>query len=125
MPKILIADDQSAMRQLVRMTLETGRFEILEAGDGPAALDVARREVPDLVFLDWTMPGMAGVDVCRELRGDARTASIPVVMLTARTQEFDRAAAREAGASDYMTKPFSPFALLEKVREVLGRNALM
>ena len=125
MAKILIADDQTPMRQLVRMTLETGRFDILEAGDGSAALELARREVPDLVFLDWTMPGMPGVEVCRELREDPRTAAIPVVMLTARTLEFDRAAAREAGVSDYMTKPFSPVALLEKVPEELGRDALM
>src|SRR5215210_3559139 len=103
MAKVLIADDQPNMRQLVRMTLESGHFEILEARDGDAALQVARAERPDLLFLDWTMPGMAGVDVCRALRDDPDTADIRIVMLTARSQDSDRAHAEEAGADDYIT----------------------
>jgi len=125
MAKVLIADDQPNMRQLVRLTLETGQFEILEAPDGDAALEVARAERPDLLFLDWTMPGMAGVDVCRALRDDPDTADIRIVMLTARSQDSDRAHAEEAGADDYITKPFSPIELLEKVRDVLGPDALL
>ena len=125
MAKVLIADDQPNMRQLVRLTLETGQFEILEAPDGDAALEVARREQPDLVFLDWTMPGMAGVEVCRALREDPATAGIRIVMLTARSQDSDRAHAQEMGADDYITKPFSPIELLEKVHDVLGPEALL
>ena len=125
MAKVLIADDQANMRQLVRLTLETGRFEIYEAPDGEAALEVARRELPDLVFLDWTMPGMPGVDVCRALRDDPRFDGMRIVMLTARSQEGDRETAREMGADDYITKPFSPIQLLEKVRDVLGPEALL
>jgi len=125
MAKVLIADDQPAMRQLVRLTLESGHFEILEAKDGEAALAVARAEQPDLLFLDWTMPGMAGVEVCRALREDPATAGIRIVMLTARSQDSDRAHAQEMGADDYITKPFSPIELLEKVRDVLGPEALL
>ena len=125
MAKVLIADDQANMRQLVRLTLETGHFEIFEAPDGDAALEVARRERPDLVFLDWTMPGLAGVDVCRALRDDPRHDAMRIVMLTARSQQGDREAAREMGADDYITKPFSPIQLLEKVRDVLGPEALL
>jgi DNA-binding response OmpR family regulator len=125
MAKVLIADDQPNMRQLVRLTLETGQFEILEAPDGDAALEVARTEVPDLLFLDWTMPGMAGVDVCRALREDPATAGIRIVMLTARSQDSDRRHAEAMGADDYITKPFSPIELLEKVRDVLGPEALL
>jgi DNA-binding response OmpR family regulator len=123
--KVLIADDQPNMRQLVRLTLETGQFEILEAPDGDAALALARAEHPDLLFLDWTMPGMAGVEVCRALRDDPATAGIRIVMLTARSQDSDREHAEAMGADDYITKPFSPIQLLEKVRDVLGPEALL
>jgi DNA-binding response OmpR family regulator len=125
MAKVLIADDQRNMRELVRLTLESGHFEILEAPDGDTALELARAERPDLLFLDWTMPGMAGIEVCRALRDDPATAGIRIVMLTARTQDSDRAHAEAMGADDYITKPFSPIQLLEKVRDVLGPEALL
>jgi DNA-binding response OmpR family regulator len=125
MAKVLIADDQANMRRLVRLTLETGRFEIFEAPDGDAALEVARREHPDLVFLDWTMPGLPGVEVCRALRQDPANAGMRIVMLTARSQGDDRELARAMGADDYITKPFSPIQLLEKVHDVLGPEALL
>ena len=125
MAKVLIADDQPNMRQLVRLTLETGHFQIFEAPDGDAALELARRELPDLVFLDWTMPGLPGVEVCRALRDDPRHDGMRIVMLTARSQQDDRDTAREMGADDYITKPFSPIELLRKVHEVLGPEALL
>ena len=125
MAKVLIADDQANMRQLVRLTLETGRFQIFEAHDGDSALEVARREQPDLLFLDWTMPGLPGVEVCRALRDDPAHDGMRIVMLTARTQHGDREWASEMGADDYITKPFSPIQLLEKVRDVLGPEALL
>jgi DNA-binding response OmpR family regulator len=125
MAKVLIADDHPNLRQLVRLTLDSGRFDILEAPDGDAALSLARTERPDLLFLDWTMPGLAGVEVCRALRDDPATAGIRVVMLTARSQDADRRHAAAMGADDYITKPFSPIELLEKVRDVLGPDALL
>ena len=125
MTKVLIADDEPSMRALVRLTLKSHRFEILEAEDGEHALELARRELPDLLFLDWTMPGISGLDVCRQLREEPATAELRVVMLTARTQDFDRLAATAVGVDDYITKPFSPLRLLEKVRETLGPEALL
>ena len=125
MAKVLIADDHANMRQLVRLTLETGRFEIFEAPDGDAALAVATRERPDLVFLAGTMPGTPGVEVCRALRDDPGNDGMRIVMLTARTQPDERETAHSMGADDYITKPFSPIQLLEKVRDVLGPEALL
>jgi two-component system, OmpR family, alkaline phosphatase synthesis response regulator PhoP len=125
MAKVLIADDQPNMRQLVRLTLDSGHFEILEAADGNAAIEIAKLERPDLVFLDWTMPGPSGVEVCRALREDPALDGMRIVMLTARSQPDDRAHAESVGADDYITKPFSPIQLLEKVRDVLGPEALL
>jgi two-component system phosphate regulon response regulator PhoB len=124
MPKVLMADDEEAMRTLVRITLGTGQFELIEATDGAMALALARRHHPDLFLLDWAMPVMSGLEVCQKLRADATTRDIRIVMLTARAQAFDRSAAIEAGVDDYITKPFSPLQLLEKVREALGPGVL-
>jgi two-component system phosphate regulon response regulator PhoB len=125
MAKILIAEDEPALRELIRLTLETGRFEIVEAEDGVTAAATVRRERPDLVFLDWRMPGMSGLEVCRALRADPDTAGTKVVMVTARSQGVDRDAAMAAGVDDFIAKPFSPVSLLDKVVEVLGPDALL
>jgi two-component system phosphate regulon response regulator PhoB len=125
MAKILIAEDDPTVRALIRMTLDSGQTEILEVEDGTEALLVARRELPELIFLDWSMPGSSGIEVCRALRDEPATADIKVVMLTARTDTDDREAGFAAGADDYITKPFSPLHLLDKVIEVLGPDALI
>ena len=125
MPKVLIADDHEGMRALMRMTLEGDQFDVLEAADGVAAAELAKGELPDLIFLDWTMPGLSGIDVCRELRADPSTAGVKIVMVTARVQDGERDAAFEAGVDDYITKPFSPIELLDKVVEVLGPQSLL
>jgi CheY-like chemotaxis protein len=120
--KLLIADDEDGVRTLVRMTLELDSFEILEATNGPRALELAREHRPDLIFLDVQMPGLSGIDVCRQLKESPQTTDIPVVMLTAKAQESDRQDGLGAGADDYFTKPFSPVALLSKVTEILGKR---
>jgi CheY-like chemotaxis protein len=125
MAKILIAEDEATVRSLIRMTLDAGQTEILEVQDGEEALRVARAELPELIFLDWSMPGTSGIEVCRALRADPRTAAIKVVMLTARSDSHDREEGFAAGADEYVTKPFSPLHLLDKVIEVLGPNALI
>jgi DNA-binding response OmpR family regulator len=125
MPTVVIAEDEASLRWLVRMTLDTGGFEIVEVEDGYAALDAVRRTRPALIFLDWTMPGLSGVEVCRALRSDPSARDTKIVMLTARSGDQDRLAAFEAGAEDYITKPFSPLQLLEKVRAVLGPEAVL
>lgn len=125
MNTILIADDEDALRTLVRVTLDTGRFTILEASDGIEALELARLHKPDLIFLDWAMPGFSGLEVCRKLRADAATRDLTVVMLTARAQDFDRDAALQVGVDAYVTKPFSPLRLLDAVRDKLGPSSLV
>lgn len=122
--KILIADDEAALRLLVRVTLESSRFEILEADNGEWALQQATTHLPDLTFLDWAMPGMSGIDVCRRLRANPATSGLTIVMLTARSQAFDRAAAIQAGVDSFVTKPFSPLHLLDIVRDKLGVASL-
>lgn len=118
--KLLIADDEPGVRRLVRMTLESESYEILEASDGAEALALVREHKPALVFLDVMMPEMSGVEVCAQLKSDPETSQITIIMLTAKAQEADREAGTGAGADDYFTKPFSPLALLTKVDEVLN-----
>jgi DNA-binding response OmpR family regulator len=123
-PRILIAEDDESLRALIRLTIEVGDVEIREVADGEAALADAQDSRPDLVLLDWSMPGRSGLEVCRELRADARTSAATIVMITARAQESDRRAGLEAGADHYLTKPFSPLELLDTLRDVLGPDAL-
>lgn len=120
MRKLLIVDDEEGVRSLVRMTLQSESYEILEASDGTRALELAREHRPELILLDIAMPGVSGLEVCEELKRDPETSGVTVVMLTARAQEVDRGRGEEAGADDYFTKPFSPMALLEKVEQVFG-----
>ncbi|MBI4504755.1 MAG: response regulator [Chloroflexi bacterium] len=123
MRKLLIADDDPTLRNLVRTTLESDEYEILEAGTGDEALAVARAERPQLVLLDVQMPGLTGFAVCRELKADPETRDTIVVMLTSRSQEADLAEGRAAGADEYLTKPFSPLRLLRLVESVLRLSA--
>ncbi len=117
---VLVVDDEASLRLLMQATLGRGAYRVLEATNGAAGLELARREHPDLVILDVGMPDLDGYTVCRALKGDADTAGIAVVMLTARAQEGDRQRGVEAGADAYITKPFSPRALLETVERMLG-----
>ena len=119
-PKILICDDEDVLRSLVRASLLSGEFEILEARDGDEALELTLSERPDLVLLDMMMPGRTGLEVLEQLRADPGVAETPVIMLTARTQENDRAAADDAGATVFLPKPFSPTELARLVDETLG-----
>ncbi len=115
---ILIVDDEPKIVKLARDYLERGGFRVTTAADGPAALAVARGDRPDLVVLDLNLPGMDGLDVCRELR---RRSDVPIIMLTARVEETDRLIGLELGADDYIVKPFSPRELVARVRAVLRR----
>jgi CheY-like chemotaxis protein len=125
MVTVLIADDEPAIRALIRATLDSDRFEIIEAGDGPTALALARERRPDLMFVDWIMPGCSGLEVARALRADPATAGTKLVMLSGRAQGYDDEEARAAGVDEYITKPFSPLRLLDAVNEVLGPEALL
>lgn len=121
--KVMLADDEERVLALVAATLEDeSRYQLLLARDGAEAIDVARREKPDLLFLDILMPKFDGYEVCQALKENPDTARIKIVMLTALSQDFERKKAEMAGADGYFTKPFSPTALLEKVEEVLGEG---
>ena len=119
MSTVLIVDDEPAILELVRFTLEDDQVRVLEAADGRAALEIARAERPALILLDVRMPQLDGVEVCRQLRADPALRSTRIVMLTAADQEADRARGLAAGADEYLSKPFSPLALLALVRSIL------
>jgi two-component system phosphate regulon response regulator PhoB len=123
MKKILIVEDHADIRRLIRMTLEFEPVEIREAADADTGLTLARGWQPDLVLADVMMPGtINGIDLCRALRADARLHKVPLVMLSARGQSADRQAGLDAGATDYLVKPFSPMQLLELVCQLLGQT---
>lgn len=118
MRKLLIVDDEEGVRSLVRMTLESDNYEILEAKRADEALRMVREHLPDLVLLDVMLPDYSGVEVCRALKADPRTSSVPIVMLTAKAQSTDLEEAEDAEADGYFTKPFSPVALLRRVDKI-------
>jgi DNA-binding response OmpR family regulator len=121
MPKrVLVCDDEPYIVESVSYVVRRAGYEVLVAEDGDAALAAAQRERPDLVFLDIMMPGLPGDEVCRRLKADPATRGIYVVILTARGQEEDERRAREMGADEFMTKPFSPRKLQARLQEILG-----
>jgi DNA-binding response OmpR family regulator len=117
-PRILIVDDERAIVESLRYALEKEGYEVLEAGEGGEALELARRSSPDLVLLDIMLPGMSGFEICRVLRQES---SVPILMLTARGDEPDRVVGLDLGADDYITKPFSLREVLARVRAALRR----
>jgi DNA-binding response OmpR family regulator len=119
MTTILIADDEAPIVELVRFTLEDDHIQVVGAFDGAAALDLARAVRPDLVLLDVQMPHLSGLEVCRRLRQTPECAQARIVMLTAAAQAEDRERGLAAGADEYLTKPFSPLALLTLVRSLV------
>jgi len=120
--RILVVDDEEDLIELVRYNLEQEGFQVKSAFDGESALKIARQELPDLLLIDLMLPGMDGLELCRSLRSDNRTASIPVIMLTAKSAESDRIVGLELGADDYVVKPFSPRELAARVKAVLRRT---
>jgi len=120
---VVVIDDEKDLLELVRYNLEKEGYAVVGALDGKSGLDVVRRQLPALVLLDLMLPDMDGLEVCRRLRGEGRTASVPIIMLTAKAAEADRVVGLEVGADDYITKPFSPRELLARVKAVLRRGA--
>jgi len=121
MTTVLVADDDADIRELVAFKLGQAGYQVVTAADGVAALETARTTALDLAVLDLMMPGLSGLDVCAQLRLEERTASLPVIMLTAKAQEQDVAAGFATGADDYVVKPFSPRELVSRVQAVLAR----
>ncbi len=122
-PRVLVVDDDPDIRQLVAMKLTKSGHTVTTAADGASALASVRAQTPDIIVLDVAMPGLSGLDVCRELRQDPVSADVPVLLLTAKVQDGDLAEGFAAGADDYVTKPFSPRELVTRVEAVLARVA--
>lgn len=122
---VLVIDDHKELAELVQRSLEQEGFDVIIAGDGPSGLEIARQHRPDLIILDLTLPGMDGLEVCRQLRNDPRAGRTPVLMLSARASEDDRVIGLEQGADDYLIKPFSPRELLARVRAALRRMSML
>lgn len=120
-PLILVVEDEPALSTLLRYNLEKEGFRVQEAHDGEEALLQAQESQPDLILLDWMLPQVSGIEVCRRLRGRTETKNVPIVMLTARGEDSDRVRGLDTGADDYLTKPFSMNELLARVRAVLRR----
>lgn len=120
---ILIVDDESHIRDMIRMGLEMAGYECLEAADSQQAHALIIDAKPDLVLLDWMMPGTSGVELLRRLKRDELTADLPVIMLTAKTEEDNKIQGLDIGADDYVTKPFAPRELLSRIKAVLRRSS--
>ena len=120
---ILVVEDEPAIQELVSYTCTSNGFEVRRAESVASAQKAIRERLPDLVILDWMLPDRAGIELLRELRGGERTKSVPVILLTAKSAESDKVAGLDAGADDYVVKPFSPRELVSRVRAVFRRRA--
>lgn len=122
-PIVLVVDDDPVIQNLLEVNFEMEGYTVYVASDGLAGLEMARSRRPDVVVLDVMMPGMNGLEVARHLRDDADTADIPIIVVSAKAQESDLNAGRAAGVDDYVTKPFDPFELLERVARLLADDS--
>ncbi|MEQ9123730.1 MAG: phosphate regulon transcriptional regulator PhoB [Alphaproteobacteria bacterium] len=120
-PRVLIVEDEAALVAMIRYNLEKEGYRCDEASDGNEAMRKVAEERPDLVLLDWMLPHLSGLEVCRQLRRNPATRNVPIIMLTARGEESDRVRGLDAGADDYVSKPFSPGELVARMRAVLRR----
>ncbi len=121
-PTILVVEDEPAIQELLAVNLKHHGFLVVRAASAEDADAAIRAALPDLLILDWMLPGQSGVSLAKRLRGDERTRELPIIMLTARVHEEDKILGLEAGADDYVTKPFSPKELVARVRAVLRRR---
>ena len=120
---ILVVEDERAIQELIAINLEQAGQRALTADSAERALELIQHELPDLVLLDWMLPGQSGLELARRLRGDARTRELPIIMLTARAEESDKLRGLQTGADDYITKPFSVRELQARIKAVLRRRA--
>lgn len=120
---ILLVEDEPAIQELIAFNLAQSGHQVLRAASAEAAQTLVKNALPDLVLLDWMLPGQSGIEFARRLRSDERTREVPIIMLTARSDEQDKIAGLETGADDYITKPFSPRELQARIKAVLRRRA--
>jgi two-component system, OmpR family, phosphate regulon response regulator PhoB len=124
-PLVLVVEDEAALVTMLRYNLEKQGFRVEEAADGQEALTLIAETRPDLVLLDWMLPAMSGLEVCRQIRRRPATRDLPVIMVTARTEDQDAVRGLNTGADDYITKPFSIDALLARIRALLRRSSVL
>lgn len=120
---ILLVEDEPAIQELIAVNLQHAGHHVIRARDAEGALGIVKSALPDLLLIDWMLPGMSGISLARQLRHEERTRAIPIILLTARSEEADKIAGLEAGADDYVTKPFSVRELLARIKAVLRRRA--
>lgn len=120
-PKVLLVEDEPAQREVLSYNLSSEGFDVLAAEDGDEAMLLVKEEVPDIIVLDWMLPGISGIEICRRLKSRPETRGIPVLMLSARSEEVDRVRGLETGADDYVVKPYSVLELMARVRAQLRR----
>ncbi|MBO6868295.1 MAG: phosphate regulon transcriptional regulator PhoB [Pseudomonadota bacterium] len=121
-PTVLIVEDEAAQREVLSYNLEAEGFRVAKAEDGEEALLLVEEENPDIIVLDWMLPSVSGIEVCRQLKTRADTRSVPVIMLSARSEEVDRVRGLETGADDYVVKPYSVVELMARVKAQLRRS---
>jgi two-component system phosphate regulon response regulator PhoB len=120
-PTILVVEDEESISSIIKYNLKKAGFLVTVVDNGNEAIDIAKKSTPDLVLLDWMLPGMTGIDVCKTLRAAPETANIPIIILSAKGEELDKITGLEKGADDYITKPFSPVELSARIKAVLRR----
>lgn len=125
MAKILIIEDEAAIRQLLRFSLEPAGFSVTEAENTDLAFQAVKKNKPDLILVDWMLPGLSGVEFIKQLKAKESTRHIPVILLTARAEENNKLQGFDAGADDYVTKPFSPAELIARIKTILRRGILV
>ena len=121
-PSVLVVEDEPAQREILAYNLEAEGFRVQQADNGEEALLIVAEETPDLIVLDWMLPNVSGIEVCRRLKSRAETKAVPIIMLSARSEETDLVRGLETGADDYMVKPYSVAELMARVRTQLRRS---
>ena len=121
-PTVLVIEDEAAQREVLSYNLQAEGYRVLQADSGDEGVLLAREEGPDAIILDWMLPGLSGIEVCRQIKSDSETKAIPVVMLSARSEEMDKVRGLETGADDYVVKPYSVKELMARVRAQLRRT---
>ncbi|NQY59924.1 phosphate regulon transcriptional regulator PhoB [Cognatishimia sp.] len=120
-PKVLLVEDEPAQREVLKYNLQSEGFDVVATGDGDEAILLVEEETPDIIVLDWMLPGISGIEICRRIKSKSHTRAIPVIMLSARAEEVDRVRGLETGADDYVVKPYSVLELMARVRSQLRR----
>ncbi len=124
MNKVIVVDDEPFILMMIRDKLKKARIDVITLRESKNALDVIKQEMPSLIILDWMMPELSGIELCRMIKADPQTRDIPIFMLTAKGQDADEQQGLSCGVSRYITKPFSPKSLLEMVQETIGKAEL-